>query len=94
VTDALGANANLLALPLDVTDETQARAAATAAVAHFGQIDVLLNNAGFGLLGAVEEASANEVDRVYRTNVFGSSAYRCPPSPAQPRSWIRWRICW
>ncbi|TIP73966.1 MAG: SDR family NAD(P)-dependent oxidoreductase, partial [Mesorhizobium sp.] len=37
----------------------------------FGQIDVLLNNAGFGLLGAVEEASANEVDRVYRTNVFG-----------------------
>ncbi|RWK44145.1 oxidoreductase [Mesorhizobium sp.] len=71
VTDALGANANLLALPLDVADETQARAAATAAVARFGQIDVLLNNAGFGLLGAVEEASANEVDRVYRTNVFG-----------------------
>ncbi|EHK55660.1 oxidoreductase [Allomesorhizobium alhagi] len=71
VADALGANANLLALPLDVTDETQARAAAAAAVARFGQIDVLLNNAGFGLLGAVEEASANEVDRVYRTNVFG-----------------------
>lgn len=71
VADALGANANLLALPLDVTDETQARAAATAAVARFGQIDVLLNNAGFGLLGAVEEASANEVERVYRTNVFG-----------------------
>jgi NAD(P)-dependent dehydrogenase (short-subunit alcohol dehydrogenase family) len=71
VADALGANANLLALPLDVTDETQARAAATAAVARFGQIDVLLNNAGFGLLGAVEEASANEVDRLYRTNVFG-----------------------
>ncbi len=71
VADALGANANLLALPLDVTDETQARAAAAAAVARFGQIDVLLNNAGFGLLGAVEEASANEVERVYRTNVFG-----------------------
>jgi NAD(P)-dependent dehydrogenase (short-subunit alcohol dehydrogenase family) len=71
VADALGANANLLALPLDVTDETQARAAAAAAVARFGQIDVLLNNAGFGLLGAVEEASANEVDRLYRTNVFG-----------------------
>ncbi|NGO54293.1 oxidoreductase [Allomesorhizobium camelthorni] len=71
VTDALGANANLLALPLDVTDETQARAAAAAAIARFGQIDVLLNNAGFGLLGAVEEASANEVDRLYRTNVFG-----------------------
>jgi NAD(P)-dependent dehydrogenase (short-subunit alcohol dehydrogenase family) len=71
VSDALGADGSLLTLPLDVTDETQARAAAAAAVARFGQIDVLLNNAGFGLLGAVEEASADEVERVYRTNVFG-----------------------
>jgi NAD(P)-dependent dehydrogenase (short-subunit alcohol dehydrogenase family) len=71
VSDARGADANLLTLPLDVTDETQARAAAAAAVTRFGQIDVLLNNAGFGLLGAVEEASADEVERVYRTNVFG-----------------------
>jgi NAD(P)-dependent dehydrogenase (short-subunit alcohol dehydrogenase family) len=70
-SDALGADGNLLTLPLDVTDETQAYAGATAAVARFGQIDVLLNNAGFGLLGAVEEASADEVERVYRTNVFG-----------------------
>lgn len=71
VSNALGADGNLLTLPLDVTDETQARAAAAAAVTRFGQIDVLLNNAGFGLLGAVEEASADEVERVYRTNVFG-----------------------
>lgn len=71
VLEALGLRDRLLALPLDVTDEAQAKAAAAAAVEAFGSIDVLLNNAGFGLLGAVEEASAADVDSVYRTNVFG-----------------------
>ncbi|MEU8110308.1 oxidoreductase [Nonomuraea muscovyensis] len=61
----------LLAMKLDVTDESQARAAATAAVERFGGIDVLVNNAGRGLLGAVEEASDAEVRAVYDTNVFG-----------------------
>ncbi|MEW5686542.1 MAG: oxidoreductase [Pseudomonadota bacterium] len=71
ITARLGDHPRLLALALDVTDEAQAKAAAAAAVARFGRIDVLLNNAGFGLLGAVEEASAEEVERLYRTNVFG-----------------------
>ena len=71
VAEVLGEQPNLLALPLDVTDETQAQGAVDAAVARFGAIDVLLNNAGFGLLGAVEEATADEVERLYRTNVFG-----------------------
>ena len=71
VIEALGNRERLLALPLDVTNETQAKAAVKAAVELFGSIDVLLNNAGFGLLGAVEEASAEDVERVYRTNVFG-----------------------
>jgi len=71
VIEALGNRERLLALPLDVTDEAQAKAAASAAVEAFGSIDVLLNNAGFGLLGAVEEASAEDVEAVYRTNVFG-----------------------
>lgn len=71
VIAALGNRERLLALPLDVTDEAQAEAAAAAAVEAFGSIDVLLNNAGFGLLGAVEEASAADVEAVYRTNVFG-----------------------
>jgi NAD(P)-dependent dehydrogenase (short-subunit alcohol dehydrogenase family) len=61
----------LLKLPLDVTNEVQARDAAARAIETFGRIDVLVNNAGYGLLGAVEEASAVEVERVFATNVFG-----------------------
>jgi len=64
-------NAAVLPVALDVTDEKQAANAVATALAHFGHIDVLVNNAGFGLLGAVEEASADEVRRLYETNVFG-----------------------
>jgi len=67
----LGRHQNLLALALDVNDEAQAFAAADAAIARFGRIDVLVNNAGYGLLGAVEEASTEEVERQFATNVFG-----------------------
>ncbi|MDK1388877.1 oxidoreductase [Sinorhizobium sp. 8-89] len=69
--DVLGRHENLLTLALDVTNEEQARAAAAAAVERFGRIDVLLNNAGYGLLGAVEEATTEEIEKIYRTNVFG-----------------------
>jgi NAD(P)-dependent dehydrogenase (short-subunit alcohol dehydrogenase family) len=61
----------LLAVPLDVTDDQQVSQAAAAAVERFGRIDVLVNNAGRGLLGAVEEASAAEVRAVFESNVFG-----------------------
>jgi NAD(P)-dependent dehydrogenase (short-subunit alcohol dehydrogenase family) len=71
VAAALGHHDHLLAVALDVTDPTQALAAAERAVARFGRIDVLVNNAGYGLLGAVEEADAEEVERQFATNVFG-----------------------
>jgi NAD(P)-dependent dehydrogenase (short-subunit alcohol dehydrogenase family) len=71
VIAALGAHPNLLALRLDVKLEAQAITAAQQAVTRFGRIDVLVNNAGYGLLGAVEESSGEEVRAVYETNVFG-----------------------
>ncbi|MEB3901712.1 oxidoreductase [Pseudomonas putida] len=67
----LGQHPNLLAVRLDVTREEEAHAAVAAGIKHFGQIDVLVNNAGFGVLGAVEETSASETERLFATNVFG-----------------------
>ncbi|UBM27075.1 SDR family NAD(P)-dependent oxidoreductase [Pseudomonas sp. p1(2021b)] len=67
----LGQHPNLLAVRLDVTREEDAHAAVAAGIKHFGQIDVLVNNAGFGVLGAVEETSASETERLFATNVFG-----------------------
>lgn len=71
VVERFGELPELLTVSLDVTDEAQAHAATMAAIERFGRIDVLVNNAGYGLLGAVEEASGKEVEAVYRTNVFG-----------------------
>jgi NAD(P)-dependent dehydrogenase (short-subunit alcohol dehydrogenase family) len=71
IVSRVGEQPTLLALPFDVTSETQARRAASRAFERFGRIDVLVNNAGYGLLGAVEEASAVEVEQVFATNVFG-----------------------
>ena len=71
VIAALGEHPNLLAVRLDVKLEAQAITAAQQAVARFGRIDVLVNNAGYGLLGAVEEANGEEIRALYETNVFG-----------------------
>jgi NAD(P)-dependent dehydrogenase (short-subunit alcohol dehydrogenase family) len=71
IVERLGESAALLPVALDVTDEAQARAAVQAALDKFGRIDVLVNNAGFGLLGAVEESADKDVRRMYDTNVFG-----------------------
>jgi NAD(P)-dependent dehydrogenase (short-subunit alcohol dehydrogenase family) len=61
----------LLVVPLDLTDPQQISAAVDAAIRRFGRIDVLVNNAGHGILGAVEEASDADVLAVYQINVFG-----------------------
>ncbi|MDL5593615.1 oxidoreductase [Bacillus subtilis] len=71
ITDRLGEYPNLLALRLDVTREDEAHQAVAEGIKRFGRIDVLINNAGFGVLGAVEETSASETERLFATNVFG-----------------------
>ena len=72
VADIVAGNeTKALALRLDVTDPAQVVEAARAAEARFGAIDVLVNNAGYGYRGAVEEADDAEIRQLFETNVFG-----------------------
>jgi NADP-dependent 3-hydroxy acid dehydrogenase YdfG len=64
--------ASVLPLELDVTKPEQVKAAVAQAHAHFGQLDIVLNNAGYSLVGTIEEASLNELRALYETNVFGT----------------------
>jgi NADP-dependent 3-hydroxy acid dehydrogenase YdfG len=59
------------ALALDVTDAAQVDSAVTQALAKFGRVDVLVNNAGYGVAGAIEEVSEAEFMPMFETNVFG-----------------------
>jgi NADP-dependent 3-hydroxy acid dehydrogenase YdfG len=66
--------ANVLTLELDVTKPDQVKTAVTQAYDHFGRLDIVLNNAGYSLVGTIEEANANEVRALYETNIFGTLA--------------------
>ena len=66
--------ANVLTLELDVTRPEQVKSAVTQAHAHFGRLDVVLNNAGYPLVGTIEEGSAEDVRALYETNIFGTLA--------------------
>ena len=65
------ASGKLLAVPLDLRDEKQIAQTVDAAAAKFGRLDVLVNNAGYGLYAAVEEATDDEIKALYEVNVFG-----------------------
>ena len=60
-----------LALKLDVTKENEIKAAVEQTIKKFGQVDVLVNNAGIGYFGAIEESEEAEVRRMFEINFFG-----------------------
>jgi NAD(P)-dependent dehydrogenase (short-subunit alcohol dehydrogenase family) len=66
-----GDRTRVLRLPLDVRNGEQIQSAVDAALEHFGHIDVLVNNAGYGYFGTQEEGELEEVKAMFDTNVFG-----------------------
>ncbi len=68
---ATGHEAQVEVLELDVTKPEQVEKAVAAALKRFGHVDVLVNNAGYGITGAVEEVSAEEYMPMFETNLFG-----------------------
>ncbi|MEU3986402.1 SDR family NAD(P)-dependent oxidoreductase [Streptomyces sp. NPDC026672] len=63
---------DVLTLALDVTDKAAVDAAVARAHEHFGRLDVVVNNAGYGLFGTVEEVSEDEARAQIETNLFGA----------------------
>ncbi len=64
--------ADVLTLELDVTKPDQVKTAVAQAHTHFGRLDIILNNAGYSLVGTIEEAGADDVRALYETNIFGT----------------------
>lgn len=69
---ALLADVNLTVVSLDITKEQDVKEVVGNVIAQHGRVDVLINNAGFGFLGAIEEASATEIEQVFSVNVMGT----------------------
>jgi NAD(P)-dependent dehydrogenase (short-subunit alcohol dehydrogenase family) len=68
---SLGEKANLFVVEMDVTNESSVKDAVERAIDQFGKLDIVVNNAGYGIVGAIEEVSDAEARKQYDTNVFG-----------------------
>ncbi len=66
-----GSGARALVLETDVTDKTQAQAAVARTMAELGRLDTLVNNAGVGLPGPIEQAPLDEWEQMVRVNLLG-----------------------
>lgn len=73
LTSELGEKSeSFLPLELTLTDDSQVKQALAEGISHFGGIDVVVNNAGYGQIGTLEELSYDEVRNSFEVNVFGS----------------------
>ncbi|WP_432711838.1 SDR family oxidoreductase [Pedobacter sp.] len=66
------ASASFLPIEMDITDNENVNQAVKECISHFGEIDVVVNNAGFSQIGTLEELSEEEVKNNFEVNVFGS----------------------
>jgi len=73
--------ATALAIPTDVTDPEQARRLIEQTLEHFGRLDVLINNAGRGYVGAVEETTPEMLLRMFAVNAFALWYVTAPALP-------------
>ncbi|MBG6236042.1 NAD(P)-dependent dehydrogenase (short-subunit alcohol dehydrogenase family) [Pedobacter sp. CAN_A7] len=72
LSQAVGGNDKFLPLSVDISNEDSVGAAIEQVISHFGRLDVIVNNAGYGLAGAVEELTDAESRANFDINVFGS----------------------
>jgi len=72
-------------IPMDVCVDASVEAAVTHILRHHGRVDVLVNNAGFGIAGAVEDTSIEEMQRQFDANVFGVLRVCCAVLPHMRR---------
>lgn len=64
----------VVTIPTDIGDESQARRLIESAADHFGSLDILVNNAGVGIYGAVDELHLDDLRHVFEVNFFGPMA--------------------
>jgi NAD(P)-dependent dehydrogenase (short-subunit alcohol dehydrogenase family) len=69
---AVGSHDSFLAINLDLSDEKDVQKAISATIEHFGGLDVVVNNAGYGQIGFIEEVSDELVRKNFEINVFGT----------------------
>ncbi|BBI33466.1 oxidoreductase [Cohnella abietis] len=69
---AVGSHDRFLAINLDLSDEKDVQKAISATIEHFGGLDVVVNNAGYGQIGFIEEVSDELVRKNFEINVFGT----------------------
>jgi len=82
VADLVRGHDNAASFALDVTDASSIQAAVAGALARFGQIDVLVNNAGIGQFGSVEETDLGKARRLFDINLFGLAAVTAAVLPS------------